>query len=77
MSMRDIAHRQQQIPIMDTAPRATGFSTDYTQITSGDGTWGQNAQGVTFSAVGNVSYTLVGGKDYSASGGMAAYSWRS
>ena len=56
----------------NTAPRATGFSADYTQITTGEGTWGQNAQGVTFNAVGNVSYTLMGGKDYSVSGGMAA-----
>jgi len=56
----------------NTTPRATDFSTDYTQITTGDGNWGQNAQGVTFNAVGNVSYTLMGGKDYSASGGMAA-----
>ena len=55
-----------------TIPRATGFSADYAQITNAEGTWGQSAQGVTFNAIGNVSYTLMGGKDYSATGGMAA-----
>jgi len=56
----------------NTAPRATGFSTDFTAVTTGDGLWGLNAQGVTFSAIGNVSYTLGGGVDYSAAGGMKA-----
>ena len=53
-------------------PRATGFSTDFTAVTSGDGLWGQNAQGVTFAALGNVNYTFAGGVDYSATGGMKA-----
>ena len=56
----------------NTTPRATGFSTSFTPVTTGDGLWGQEAQGVTFSAVGNVTYTLLGGVDYSASGGMKA-----
>ena len=58
-----------------TTPVATGFtaytgvkSASYTPITTGDGTWGQAAQGVTFSAVGNVSYTLSGGKNYGVAG---------
>ena len=55
-----------------TTPRATGFSTSYTAYTTSQGLWGQNAQGITFSALGNVSYTLNGGVDYSASGGMEA-----
>jgi hypothetical protein len=55
-----------------TTPRATGFSTAFTPITTGDGLWGQNAQGVTFAAIGNKTYTLAGGVDYSASGGMQA-----
>ena len=55
-----------------TNPTATGFSTSYTKVTTGDGLWGQDAQGVTFSALGNVSYTLTGGVDYSAAGGMKA-----
>jgi hypothetical protein len=55
-----------------TIPRATGFSTAFTPITTGDGLWGQDAQGVTFAAIGNKTYTLAGGVDYSASGGMQA-----
>ena len=55
-----------------TSPKATGFSTSFTPITTGDGLWGQDAQGVTFAAIGNKTYTLAGGVDYSASGGMRA-----
>ena len=33
-----------------TDPIATGFSTDCTPVTTSDGLWGQNAQGITFSA---------------------------
>ena len=60
-----------------TVPRAVGFtsvsgtkSDSFTPVTTGGGLWGQTAQDVTFSAVGNVSYTLGGGKDYS--GGIPA-----
>jgi hypothetical protein len=55
-----------------TFPKATGFSTAFTPVTTGDGLWGQDAQGVTFAAIGNKTYTLAGGVDYSASGGMQA-----
>ena len=56
-----------------TSPKATGFAgTSFTKITTGDGLWGQPAQGVTFAAIGNKTYTLAGGVDYSASGGMKA-----
>ena len=62
-----------------TNPVATGFatysgvkSTAFTPISTGDGLWGQNAQGVTFAAIGNTSYTLKGGEDYSSYGGMKA-----
>jgi hypothetical protein len=55
-----------------TTPRATGFSTSFTAYTTAQGLWGQNAQDVTFSAVGNKTYTLGGGVDYSAAGGMKA-----
>ena len=55
-----------------TTPRATGFSTDFTAVTSADGLFGLDAQNTTFSALGNVSYTFGGGKDYSATGGMSA-----
>ena len=55
-----------------TAPRAVGFSTAFTPFTTSQGLWGQNAQGITFAAIGNVSYTLAGGVNYSASNGMQA-----
>ena len=68
-----------------TAPRATGFTTysgvksaSFTPITTAAGLWGQGAQGTTFSAIGNVTYTLGGGVDYTTStdssgqGGMLA-----
>ena len=62
-----------------TEPRATGFTTysgiasaSFTPITTAIGVWGSAAQDVTFSAIGNKTYTLTGGVDYSASGGMKA-----
>ena len=57
-----------------TKPVATGFSTAFTPFTTGEGLFGQLAQDVTFSAVGNKTYTLVNGKDYSGTDnkGMAA-----
>jgi len=55
-----------------TVPVATGFSANFTAVTTGQGLWGQDAQEVTYSAIGNVSYTLGSGVDYSANGGMAA-----
>mgnify|MGYP001460106108 CR=1 FL=1 len=55
-----------------TSPLANGFSTGYTANTIGSGLWGQDAQGVNFSSIGNKSYSLGGGVDYQAGGGMAA-----
>ena len=55
-----------------TSPKAIGFSTGYVANTTGAGLWGQDAQGVEFSAIGNKAYTLGGGVDYQAGGGMAA-----
>jgi hypothetical protein len=55
-----------------TAPRASGFSTDYTAVTTADGLWGLDAQGVTYSVVGNKTYDFGGGVDYSTTGGMKA-----
>ena len=48
-----------------TAPRATGFSASFTPITVGDGGWGQPAQDITFSCIGNKTYKLTGGQNYS------------
>jgi hypothetical protein len=55
-----------------TTPLATGFSSGYTKVTEGAGQWNQLAQGITFSALGNVTYALGGGVDYSATNGMTA-----
>ena len=56
----------------NTVPLATGFSSGYVKNTTAQGLWGQNAQGITFSAIGKQTYTLTGGVDYSATNGMAA-----
>ena len=55
-----------------TTPVATGFSTDFSPVTRGDGLWGLEARDTQFSAIGNVGYNLIGGKDYSADGGQDA-----
>ena len=62
-----------------TEPRATGFGTAFTPFTTAQGLWGQPAQDNTFSAIGNITYTLGGGEDYSPgipivgeNGGMTA-----
>ena len=62
-----------------TAPTATGFTTysgipsaSFTPVSTASGLWGQNAQGVQFSAIGNKTYTLGGGVDYQVGGGMLA-----
>ena len=56
----------------NTTPQASGFSTTYTKVTTGDGLWGLDAQGVTYNVIGNNTYTLTAGVDYSANKGMAA-----
>ena len=58
----------------NTTPNAAGFSTSgsFSKLTTAQGLWGQDAQGVTFSAIGNVTYTFGGGENYSTSGGFEA-----
>ena len=54
-------------------PRATGFGTGFVANTTAQGLWSQNAQGVTFAAIGNITYSLGGGTDYtSVSGAVPA-----
>tara|TARA_R110001606_G_scaffold138932_1_gene277323 strand:+ start:1222 stop:3408 length:2187 start_codon:yes stop_codon:yes gene_type:complete len=53
-------------------PLATGFSSGFTPVTTSAGLWGQKTQGITFNALGNITYTFGGGVDYSAVGGMVA-----
>ena len=55
-----------------TKPRAIDFSTGFVPVTIGAGQWGQDAQGIKFSAVGNKTYSLSAGVDYSADGGFKA-----
>ena len=50
----------------------TGFATGFAPLSISDGLWNQNAQGVRFSSIGNITYTLLGGKDYSDAGGMTS-----
>jgi len=51
---------------------ATGFSAGFTPYTTAQGLWNTDAQGRTYSALGNVTYNLSGGKDYSGTTGMTA-----
>ena len=39
-----------------TTATATGFTGSWTPITTGAGAWNQLAQGVTFNAIGSVTY---------------------
>jgi hypothetical protein len=48
---------------------ATGFNTLSSNAEGDTGNWGTLTQGTTFSAVGNKSYSLVGGTDYTATVG--------
>ena len=55
-------------------PTHSGFTTagTYTGVSLADGLWGQPAQDVTFSVVGNKNFRLIGGVDYSTAGGATA-----
>ncbi len=50
----------------------TGFSSSFVGLTTAQGLWNLDAQGKTFSALGNVTYNLSGGVDYSVTDGMQA-----
>ena len=53
-------------------PRAAGFSTAFVANTESDGQWNVPSQGKTFSSIGNISYTLRSGVNYTSPGnGMA------
>ena len=62
-----------------TNPIPTGFGTEFTTYTTAQGLWGQKAQDTNFSSIGNITYALGGGTDYSSTipaagenGGMTA-----
>ena len=48
----------------NTAPKASGFSSGVTPVTTSVGAWGQNGKNTKFNYIGNAIYTLKGGKDY-------------
>jgi hypothetical protein len=50
----------------------TGFDNGFVGLTTAQGLWNEPAQDKTYAAIGNVTYTLSGGTDYSATGGMTA-----
>jgi hypothetical protein len=51
---------------------STGFSDNFVPYLSTESLWNEPAQNKVFSALGNVTYNLTGGVDYSAVGGMQA-----
>ena len=53
------------------SPAASGFSSGYTAVTLGSGTWNQEAEDTTFNSIGSHSFDLVGGKDYN--GGIGGF----
>ena len=73
-SAEDTTHKT--IPVATDFAPPTGSEISFTQLAVSAGLFGQEAQGVTFSAIGNKTYTLSGGKDYSDNGedptGMSA-----
>lgn len=50
----------------------TGFSSGFVGISTAQGQWNQPAQSKTFSAIGNVTYNLSGGKNYGSTSGLTA-----
>jgi hypothetical protein len=48
----------------------TGFSSGFTPFTIGEGLWNLPTQSITFGAIGNSVFSLLGGKDYGVNGGM-------
>mgnify|MGYP003313932023 CR=1 FL=1 len=58
--------------VQGTSPKAINFSSGTLPITIGGGSWGQAAQNVNFSAIGNKTYTLGGGQNYTSNGGFPA-----
>ena len=51
----------------------TGFSSGFVGLTTAASLWNQPVQSITFSAIGNSAFTLLGGKDYSVSSGVSTY----
>jgi hypothetical protein len=59
--------------VFNTRPTSVAFGgTSFTEISISDGAWGSKAQGVTYSSLGNVTYTLTGGKNYDGNENVGA-----
>lgn len=50
----------------------TGFSANFIPFTAAEGQWNNAVQDKTFSAIGNVTYSLSGGKNYTPTNGYTA-----
>ena len=50
------------------SPKASGFSTGFTPVTTGGGVWGQDSRNIQFSSIGNVGFPFAGGSDYAGNG---------
>ena len=51
-----------------TTVAASGFSSGFTAVTDAAGSWGQDAKNTKFSSIGNASYLLESGRDYTGIG---------
>ena len=56
-----------------TSPVSVKFSSGFTAQNITTGIWGVTAEGVTFNSIGNVSYTLLGGTDYSGTNNIGGF----
>lgn len=54
-------------------PVASNFSSGNTPLSTSLGVWGQESSGVYFNAIGNKSFTLTGGKDYSGTNNVGGF----
>jgi len=56
-----------------TAPVSVKFSSGFTAQDITTGVWGVATEGVTFNSIGNVSYSLTGGQDYSGTNNIGGF----
>jgi hypothetical protein len=56
-----------------TSPVSVKFSSAFTPQNITNGVWGVPAEGVTFNSIGNVSYDLTGGQDYSGTNNIGGF----